>query len=170
MTAKHYKNMVRDAEEKDIPQITRICNYYIVHSTANFEEHPTNEAEMLSEMQTIKSAGCPYLVWDAEGQVLGYCYAHPWKQKSAYCRTWETTIYMAPEAVGKGFGTQLCQALINACKERGAHVLIADITDENEVSVKMHEKLGFQAVSHFREVGMKFGRWLGDIDMQLVLT
>lgn len=161
--------MVRKANEKDIPQITDICNYYILHSTANFEEHPTTEAEMLQLMRSILQAGCPYLVSEASGRIVGYCYAHPWKQKSAYCRTWETTIYIAHDAVGHGLGTELNQALIDECRSRGAHVLIADITDENEASIRMHQRMGFRPVSHFTEVGMKFGRWLGDIDMQLIL-
>lgn len=164
--------MIRNAEEKDIPRIVDITNYYIRHSTANFEEHPTDAAEQLTVMRHVSDAGCPYLVWEdeASGLTLAYCYAHPWKIKSAYRLTLETTIYVDHACIGQGIGTRLYEELIAQCRAKGFHTLIADITDENEASIRMHERLGFKPVSHFREVGMKFGRWLGDIDMQLILS
>lgn len=163
--------MIRDAHEADIEAITRICNHYIVHSTANFEEHPTSEADMLALMRSIVADGCPYLVAvdDASDAVMGYCYAHQWREKSAYRHTLETTIYLDPAATRQGLGTRLMQVLIDRCRVMGIHTLVADITDENEASLRMHERLGFTAVSHFTQVGLKFGRWLGDVDMQLIL-
>ena len=163
--------MIRNAKETDIEAITCICNHYIEHSTANFEEHLTSGADMLALMRSIVADGCPYLVAvdDANDAVLGYCYAHRWREKSAYRLTLETTIYLDPAATGRGIGTRLMQELISRCRAMGIHTLVADITDENEASLRMHKRLGFTAVSHFTQVGLKFGRWLGDVDMQLIL-
>ena len=103
------------------------------------------------------------------GKLIGYCYAHPWKERAAYCKTLETTIYLASEAKGKGLGTRLMDRLIDECRNRGYHVLIACITAENEESCQFHERLGFKKVSHFEQVGQKFGRWLDVADYELIL-
>jgi phosphinothricin acetyltransferase len=161
--------MIRKVADSDIPDITNICNYYILNSTAVFDEVPVREEDMLRSMNEIVSAGYPYLVWEENGAVLGYCYAHKWKSKAAYRFTLETTVYLAPDATGKGIGTKLIHRLADECRAIGTHSLIACITDENEGSLRLHRRLGFKDVSKFGEVGLKFGRWLGIIDLQLIL-
>lgn len=161
--------MIRQAEEKDIPAITGIYNGYILQTTICFAEEPVPEEEMLRQMRWILSLGCPYLVWEEEGKVMGFCYAHPWKEKSAYRKTLETTVYVAPEAVKHGIGMRLMQRLISESREQGFHALIACITEGNLPSTRMHERLGFGRKSAFEEVGMKFGRWLGVVDYELIL-
>ena len=78
-------------------------------------------------------------------------------------------IYLLPDCVGKGMGTQLMMRLIEECRREGYHALIACLTEPNEDSTSLHTKLGFQKVSHFKEVGLKFGRWLDVSDYELIL-
>ena len=106
---------------------------------------------------------------EENGRVAGYCYAHAWKEKQAYSRTAETTVYLHPDSTGRGMGRQLMTALVDSCRQKGLHVLIACITVPNEASVRLHESLGFRQVSRFNEVGQKFGRWLDVYDFQLTL-
>lgn len=159
---------LREVMPEDIPSITRIYNEYILHSVASFEVEAVTEAEMLRRMQGIVPA-CPYFVAEVDGKVAGYCYAHPWKERPAYCHTLETTIYLAPAYTGKGIGRLLMERLMAECRAMpDCHALVACITAENEASCALHRKLGFQQVSCFKAVGRKFGRWLDVVDYEFV--
>lgn len=101
--------------------------------------------------------------------IFKYCYAHLWKEREAYSKTLETTVYLTPESCHKGIGNLLMCRLIDECRSRGYHALIACITADNYSSLRMHESLGFRQVSRFHEAGLKFGRRLDIIDLELVL-
>lgn len=161
--------MIRRVELQDSKTITTIYNEYVVHSVATFDTEPVREEDMRTRIAEI-SAHYPYFVYETDGKVVGYCYAHSWKQKAAYNYTLETTIYLAPEYVGKGIGKLLMQRLIEECRREGYHALIACITEANEVSSALHLGLGFKQVSHFKKVGLKFGRWLDVMDYELLLA
>lgn len=160
--------MIRKVELQDTRPLTDIYNYYIAHSTATFDITPIGEKEMRKRIVNI-STRYPYFVYENEGKITGYCYAHPWKEKDAYSQTLETTVYVAPGQERKGIGTQLMQKLIETCRQSGFHSLIACITEDNQISCLLHERLGFVQVSHFKEAGFKFGKWIGIIDYQLIL-
>ena len=160
--------MIREVRPDDAAQIAGIYNHYILETTISFETQPLSAEDMRKRIEEISSY-FPYLVAENNGKLIGYCYAHPWKERAAYCKTLETTIYLASEAKGKGLGTRLMDRLIDECRNRGYHVLIACITAENEESCRFHERLGFKKVSHFEQVGQKFGRWLDVADYELML-
>lgn len=160
--------MIRKVLPADIGTITAIYNYYIKNTCITFETEPVTEEEMTKRMEAI-SSHYPYLVMEEEGQLIGYCYAHAWKEKKAYERTAEVTIYLHPDFHKKGYGKKLLTALIDACRNHGLHVLIACITVPNVPSVHLHEAFGFCQVSRFNEVGKKFGQWLDIYDFQLIL-
>ena len=168
---KKYPNdkMIRKVTPEDTRAITGIYNHYIEHTTATFELEPISEEEMRQRILSI-SARYPYFVEETDGRITGYCYAHTWKEKAAYNRTLESTVYVAPGEERKGIGTRLMNRLITASREAGIHSLIACITADNRPSILMHERLGFVQVSHFKEAGCKFGKWLGIVDLQLLLT
>ena len=144
--------MIREVRQEDAAAIAAINNHYVMHSDASFDTEPTDGETMRQRIAAI-AAACPYFVCEEEGEVVGYCFAHPWKARPAYGLTLETTVYLAPEHTGKGIG----------------RALIACITGGNRASTALHEALGFRAVSHFREVGRKFGRWLDVVDYELIL-
>lgn len=112
----------------------------------------------------------PYFVYEEEGKVVGYCYAHLWKERAAYRHTLETTVYLAPGYEGKGIGRELMERLIEECRRDGYRALIACVTEGNVVSDALHLRLGFKKVSHFKKVGLKFGRWLDVVDYELLLS
>lgn len=157
--------MIRAATEEDAVAIAAIYNEYILHSCITFETEAVSSEEMKRRMLLIADS-YPYLVCEEEGEVVGYCYAHAWKEKEAYRHTAETTIYVHPHKRCTGIGRRLMQALLTACQERGLHVLIACITVPNEASVALHREFGFRQASHFHEVGYKFGQWLDVYDFE----
>lgn len=124
--------------------------------------------EMASRIAEI-TARFPYFVCEENGQVLGYCYAHLWKQRAAYSKTLEVTIYLDRNATRRGLGRMMTAHLVEQCREQGYHALIACITEGNDASVRMFSGLGFDEVSAFKEVGNKFGRLLSVTDLELIL-
>ncbi len=162
------KITMRPVTPADARAITEIYNHYISETTITFEVESVTVEEMEGRIKEI-SASFPYFVCEEEGRMLGYCYAHLWKQRAAYSNTLETTVYLHKNAIGRGIGSMMVRHLTELCREQGYHALIACITEGNEASVRMHERLGFRKVSEYKEVGRKFGRWLGVVDMELIL-
>ncbi len=160
---------IRKVTAEDAAAIAGIYNGYVKATTVSFETQPLSEDQMRGRIGEI-SVGFPYFVYEREGRVEGYCYAHPWKERAAYCNTLETTIYLAPDACGRGIGTALMRRLIEDCRKEGFRALIACITAENALSIEFHRSLGFKCVSHFEQVGYKQGRWLDVVDMELLLA
>lgn len=160
--------MIREVTVQDAPAIAKIYNEYVRNSVISFETEPVSVQEMRRRIEEI-SARYPYLVYEKAEKVVGYCYAHEWKTRAAYSRTWETTVYVDATAHGKGIGSELMKFLIERCRRAGAHALVACITGNNKKSIMLHQRLSFRRVSHFRQVGMKFGRWLDVVDFQLLL-
>ena len=103
--------MIRDVKPQDATAITKIYNEYITNSIISFETEPLTEEDMLSRIVQISSK-YPYLVYETGGIVVGYCYAHAWKERAAYRYTAETTVYLSPAYTGRGIGTLLMQKLI----------------------------------------------------------
>lgn len=155
--------------ERDIREIAEIYRWYVENTTATFELSPLSEEDMLRRVKEISSR-FPYLVWEENGEIHGYCYAHRWKSFPAYDITLESTIYLRPGEKGRGIGTRLMSQLIGECKELAFSSLIACITAENQESCRFHESLGYVKVSEFHKVGRKFGRMLDVVDYQLMLT
>lgn len=151
---------VRAAETDDAAGIAEIYNHYISESVITFEEEQVTAAEIARRVAEVRSTSLPWLVAASDGRVTGYAYAAPWKTRSAYRFSVETTVYVAPECAGCGIGSLLYGQLIPMLPARDIHGVIGGIALPNEASVALHEKFGFRKVAHFREVGFKFNRWI----------
>lgn len=160
--------MIRLAEPKDTKAITGIYNEYVINSVVTFETEAVSVEEMSRCIAGI-SKGFPFLVYETDGEIAGYCYVHPWKEKAAYKYTLEVTVYLSPKHTGKGFGRELMLRIIDETRKNGYRVLIACITEGNEASISLYTSLGFKQVSHFEKVGFKFEKWLDVLDYQLML-
>lgn len=164
----NFDKMIRDVTLSDAKAIVDIYNEYITGSTITFETENITEDEMRKRIAELSEHKL-YFVYELEGKVVGYCYAHPWKVRAAYSHTLETTIYLSAECKGRGIGVTLMNHLIAACRDKGYKALIACITEGNEASCALHRKLGFKQVSCFEKVGNKFGKWLNVTDFELLL-
>ena len=160
--------MIRNVNATDAQAIAHIYNHYVLNTNISFETQAVTTADMLHRITSI-SAQYPYLVYEHEGHVVGYCYAHLWKERVAYSQTLETTIYLHPDYCHRGIGKRLMQQLIEQCRAQGFHALIACITGGNEGSIALHRALGFEQRACFKEVGRKFGAWLDVVDLELIL-
>lgn len=159
-TMQPVQSQIRTATAADADAVARIYNHYVKVSTISFEEQPVPPAEMAQRIDEVLQARLPWLLAEEQGQVAGYAYAGRWKGRCAYRHSVETSVYLDPSFARRGIGTRLYQALLAQLRERSIHVVIAGIALPNAASVGLHERLGFEKVAHFREVGYKFGQWL----------
>ena len=152
--------MLRIACETDVPAILEIYSPYILNSTATFEYDVPTEEEFLQRFRDI-TFQFPWLVWEEDGKVSGYAYASAPYTRAAFQWCAEPTVYLAPEAKGKGIARKLYSALEKLLKIQGYQVLYALITAENIPSIRFHQKCGYTLQGDFPDCGFKFGRWLG---------
>ncbi len=154
------ESRLRPATPEDAAALARVYNHYIENTVVTFEETPVSPADMTSRLSEIRDAEFPWLVADRDGDVAGFAYAGPWKGRCAYRHSAEITVYLDPQQVGRGLGSQLYAELINILKDRGFHAIMGGIALPNAASVALHEKFGLEKVAHFKEVGFKFERWV----------
>ncbi len=161
---------VRAATPADVPAITAIYRHAVLHGTASFEIEPPDEAEMLRRYEAMVAGDNPYFVAEVGGKVVGYAYAGPYRTRPGYRFTVEDSIYVSPDAHGKGVGRALLSELISATTAAGYRLMIAVIGDsQNFASIALHRRAGFTFAGTVHSVGYKFGRWLDSVTMELPL-
>lgn len=164
--------VIRPVAASDLHAIVAIYNHYVRTATVTFDEVESTLDDWAAKVERIVGAGIPFLVAaSADGDVLGYALAQPWSPKTAYRFTVENSIYLAPEAAGRGIGTRLLAAFLEGARAAGLRQVIAVIADEGaEASLVLHRRAGFAEVGHLSRTGRKFGRWIGVRFLQLELT
>ena len=160
--------IVRAATSDDLVQISEVYNYYVRNSVVTFDIEALTITDWRNKYDYLQQLELPFLVAISPGgQLLGFAYVAPWRQKAAYRRTVEDSIYLRPAAIGKRVGTKLLEALIRESKDAGVKEIVAVISDKGaEASIALHESFGFKHQGHLGKVGFKFGRWLGTVLMQ----
>jgi phosphinothricin acetyltransferase len=159
---------IRDASVEDCSAICDIYNFYISGSVITFDEQAMEPSAWVEKLKHVIELDLPFLVATSDsGEILGFAYLAPWRQKSAYRRTVENTIYLRHSAVGQGIGPRLLSELLRLGKDAGIKEVVAVISDsEADTSIQMHQRFGFKKVGQLPGVGNKFNRWLGVILMQ----
>jgi len=150
---------IRECAPSDCQALSEIYNHYIRNTVVTFEQVPVNAIEMEQRVGLVQKTHT-WLVGTHNNQIVGFAYAAPWHGRSAYRHTVETTIYLAPEQMGYGYGRRLYGALLESLISFDCHVAIAVIAIPNAASVKLQQALGFEYVGVLHEVGYKFDRWV----------
>jgi phosphinothricin acetyltransferase len=151
---------IRPVAAGDAAAIAAIYNHYVATDIATFELAPVDAETMGGRIAEVQSHGLPWLVVEDASILVGYAYAGRWRTREGYRHSVETSIYLAPQATGHGLGRALYSRLLDALADCGVHAVIGGIALPNPASVVLHERLGFEPVARFREVGRKFGRWI----------
>ena len=159
--------MIRIATEADVPEILAIYAPYIENTTVTFEYDVPTPESFLQRFREITEQ-FPWLVWEEGGKILGYAYGSAPFARDAYRWCAEDSVYLLPEARGRGIGTRLCSALEKVLFYQGYQRIYALITAENQASVDFHKKLGYILRGVFPGAGYKFGRWIGVVWMDKV--
>ena len=163
--------IIRAASDADAEALAAIYGHHVLHGFGTFEEVPPDAAEMARRRAAVAERGLPYLVAEDEGRVLGFAYAGPFRPRAAYRYTVEDSVYIAPDAVGRGVGRAVLSAVLDACEAMGLRQVVAVIGDSgNAASIGLHRALGFQDAGVVKSVGFKHGRWVDIVTMQKALN
>ena len=159
--------LIRNAVPADAARLQEIYAHYVLHGLASFEVTPPDEAEMAARMARVKERGHPYLVAESDGEISGYAYASTYRHRPAYDHTLENSVYVSPDHLGQGIGSQLLSELVDVCEGLGVRQLIAVIGDsENHASINLHSKCGFTRVGLLPSTGYKHEQWVDSVLMQ----
>ncbi len=150
--------LIRPATEADAPALLAIYRPYVDRTATSFElEPPTTEAFAARIAKSL--AGWAWLVAELDGAMVGYAYGTAHRERAAYAKTVETAVYLDEAHRGRGAGTALYTELLRVLAAKGFHRAVAGITLPNAASVALHERLGFERIGVYKEVGFKFGLW-----------
>lgn len=155
-------------EEKYLPDVLDIYNYYVLNSTATFHIQPLSAEEMRQLVFFRDDKYRTFVIFDGD-TLCGYCILRPYHQREAYAHTAEITLYLKHDHTNRGIGGIAFDFLEEFAKRQNMHVLITSICSENTASIKLCEKKGFIRCAHFKEVGRKFGRILDVVYYQKIL-
>lgn len=161
--------LVRDATPADLPALLEIYNEAVANTTASWDHDPWSPVRHADWYAHKAEHGFPLLVAAEAGEVLGYATYGEFSGKVGYASTREHSVYVRPEAQGRGIGRALMVALVDRARAAGVHTLVGRLSSDNEASLRLHAALGFVEMGRLREVGWKFGRWLDLSYVQLML-
>jgi L-amino acid N-acyltransferase YncA len=161
---------IRPATREDLPAILKIYNDAVVTTTATYDYEPRTLEHRVAWYEDHINNGYPiFVAIDENGTIVGWSSLSRYHDRQGFRYTTENSIYIAESHRGRGIGKQLLQPLIETARKQNFRVIIAAIDAENKVSIKLHEKFGFEVVGHFKKVGYKFDRWLDVIYMELLV-
>lgn len=150
---------LRPASLEDAPTLSAIYEPYVKNTTISFEWVPPTADEFRARMESIMTE-YPYLVCECDGEIVGYAYAHRAFERYSYRFCAELSVYVRTDARQRGVGSLLYRTLIAICREMRLQMLYGIVTNPNEPSFRLHERLGFERVGYFPHAGHKFDRWI----------
>ena len=160
---------LRVARANDAEAISAIYAPYVMNTCVTFETVPPTPAEFVRRIEETL-AGYPYLVWEEDGRILGYAYAHRYAERAAYGWAAEASIYLAPEAHGSGAARKLYGALMEILRQMNCIHLYAKVAHPNPRSEAFHRLAGFKQTAFLEDIGFKHGRWIGLTYYHLLLN
>jgi len=159
---------LRPARAGDLDAINAIYNYYVEHSTCTYQMEPCDKRERSAWFEE-HGAEHPVVVAETGGEVLGWAALFAYSERRGYRHTVADSVCVRSDSLRRGIGAALLEELIRLGKAAGRHSIIAAISADQEPSIALHRKFGFEQVGHLREVGHKFDKWLDVVWMQLIL-
>jgi phosphinothricin acetyltransferase len=160
MSPLHADVTIRTARAEDAADIQAIYAPFVQETSVSFETVPPSVETMAARISS-NLARHGYFVAQSDAGILGFAYASPYRPRPAYDRTAEVSVYLAPQAQGRGLAQALYRALFAHLAARGFHTAVAIVTLPNPQSAQLHERCGFAHVGSLQDVGCKFGQWHG---------
>jgi len=158
---------IRPTEARDLAAIGQVYAHHVINGVATFETDPPDAAMWQARWDAVRQNGLPFLTATLDGRVAGYAYCAPWKGRPAYRQTVESSIYLAPDSVGRGIGGALLDALLDECARSEVREVIAVVVDfDAEASLALHRSRGFREAGRLTGVGYKHRRWLDTVLLQ----
>ena len=154
--------------KKEIDEGLEIYNYFINHSTSNFEEKNLTKSKFVTLFNKSKNNNLPFIIAKKNKEVIGLAFVNKFREKSGYRFSFEHSIYVSPKHTDKGYGSIILKELIKECrKNKNIKNLIAVIGGSDNISsIKIHEKNGFNHIGTLKKVGFKKNKWIDSLYMQ----
>ncbi|HEY9233807.1 MULTISPECIES: GNAT family N-acetyltransferase [Phenylobacterium] len=163
--------IIRASRAEDSAALAAIYGHHVLNGFGTFEEVPPGAEEMAARRQAVVDRGLPHLVAEDAGRVLGFAYAGPFRPRAAYRYTVEDSVYVAPDAIGRGVGKAVLSEVIRSCEAFGIRQVVAVIGDSaNAGSIGLHTALGFEPAGVGKGFGYKLGRWVDIVWMRKSLN
>ena len=159
--------IIRKATLDDLAAITEIYNQAILKTTATFDTEPKSLEEQKVWFESY-GPKYPVIVAEEDGKVIGWVSLSKWSDRCAYSDTAEISLYIDEKERGKGIGRKLLETIVLEGEKAGLHSIIARIAEGNEMSIHLHQSVGFEHIGIMKEVGRKFGRLLDIYLMQKI--
>lgn len=170
MSAERPALMVRPCFQQDLELVQLIYAHHVLTGAGTFEIDPPSLDDITARWGDIVQRGWPFLVVCPPSDLsraMGFAYAVQYRDRAAYARTFEVSVYAAPTTLHQGAGTLLLKELLGMLRADGVREALAFIGDShNAASIGLHRKLGFSHVGTLTNVGEKFGRMLDVVVMQ----
>lgn len=151
---------IRMATAADTKAILDIYAPYIEHTNVTFEYVVPTEAEFAGRIEEILEK-YPYLVYEEDGVIGGYAYAHQFMVRAASQWGAELSVYLAPAFQKKGLGKAFYRALMDILRLQNVEKVYGCIEATNRASYVLHTSLGFVETAVFPRCAFKYGKWLG---------
>lgn len=152
--------MIRKAKITDAREIVDIYSHYVNTTAITFAYFPPTIEEIEEKIRASEGRYI-YLVIEVQGNIAGYAYSTVYRDREAYERTVEVSVYLHKDSTGKGYGKMLMNELLKELKDNGVITVIAVITSGNANSSKAFTSLGFTYSGHLPKVGYKCEKWYG---------
>jgi phosphinothricin acetyltransferase len=161
---------IRPATRADLPGILEIYNDAVLNTTATYDYEPRTLEHRTQWFEEHQRDNYPvFVAQDEAGRIVGWSALNPFHARMGYRFTSENSVYVAADSRGRGIGRLLLAPLMDAGRARGLHAIIAVIDADNEASIRLHARFGFEKVGHFKQTGFKFNRWLDVVYMERLL-
>lgn len=161
--------LIRHADPaRDAAACLAIYGPFADDTPISFEERAPTPDEFGRRIDRIARTHA-YLVAEDQGEVAGFAYAGPHRERPAYRWAAEVSVYLGERHRGQGLARKLYEVLFGLLERQGYRVLLAGVTTTNPTSIRLHEALGFEEVGVYRRIGWKAGSWLDVMWLSLQL-
>ncbi|WP_433475895.1 N-acetyltransferase family protein [Spirillospora sp. CA-142024] len=150
---------IRAMRHPDADQVLTIYQHGLDTGHASFETTaPTWQAFDAAKLDQYRYVATGPTA-DPRHNVLGWIAASPVSDRCCYAGVVEHSIYVCPNARGRGIGAALLTAFIAATEAGGIWTIQTGVFPENTPSLRLHAKAGFRTVGTRRRLGRLHGQW-----------